>query len=323
MTQVFRDTIGQGTLEGIPDEFIRVELRGVSGEPVTRQPGMLSDKILDCGSFMRGTAVPEQYHGPSQMLEQMAEELSDFRRLDVSVRMKTGIESDSFSVRGDTDGRDSRNLIPLVWTTQDRSLSPWCPCSEYVRNEQEPTFVEKHQMSSEFSGFFLYSAMWFFSNTQLPVRPVLSLSFPVSDNSIQVLLGIATGDSYDRRYQNGFLLSPLSCVESKGRSYNRNSSPLSVTSVSMPVFVVGLIWAVSQMPVSVSRTWSLSSDILSTSGKLNLRNTPISGTLQADFFLFSVTGWPACVAVPIASGFHVVSCIVVYNILNIISITYA
>jgi hypothetical protein len=323
MTQVSWDTIGQGTLKGIPDEFVWIEFWSISGKAVTGQPGMLTDEFFGCCSFMRGTAVPEQHNGTTQMLEQLVEKLSDFGRFDVLVRVKPGIQSDSFSVRGDTDSRDSRNLIPFVRATQDRGLSPRCPCSEYVRNEQEPTFVEKHQVSSEFFGFFLYSAMWCFSNTQSPVRPVLSPSFPVSDNSSQVLSGIAIGGSYDRICQNGSLLPPSPCVESKGRLYIRNSSPLSVMSVSMPVSAVGLIWVASRTPVSVSRLWNLSSDILSTNGILNSQNIPISGILPADSCSVSVTGWPAGVASPVALDFHGVSCIVVYHIMNIISITYA
>jgi len=323
MTQVSWDTIGQGTLKGIPDEFVWIEFWSISGKAVTGQPGMLTDEFFGFDSCMRPAAVPEQYHRAMQLFEKVVEKFNDLRRFDVFVRVEPGIKSDSLSVRGDTDSRDSRNLIPFVRTPQDRGLSPRCPCSEYVRNEQEPTFVEKHQVGFESSGFFLYSATWCFSNTQSPVRPALSPSFPASDNSSQVLSGIATGGSHDRKCQNVSLLPPSPGVESKGRSYIRNSSPLSVMSVSMPVFAVGLIWVVSRTPVSALRLWSLSSDILSTNGTLNSQNIPISGILPADSSSFSVTGWLAGVASPVASGFHLVSCIVVYHIMNIISITYA
>jgi len=323
MTQVSGNTIGQGTFKGIPDKFIGVEFWRISGKMITMQPGMLTDEFSDRGSFMRGTAVPEQYHGPTQVLEQMSEKLSDLGSFNIPVRIKTGIKSDSSSFLGDTDSRDSRNLLPSICTTQDRSLSSWRPSSDNVRNEQEPTFVEEHQVSSEFLGFFLYSATWCFSNMQSPARPVPALSFLAFDNSSQAPLGIAIGGLGDKKCQSGILLLPLPCVESRDRSYIRNSSLLSVTFVSIPVFAVGLIWVVSQTPVSASRRWSLSSDILSTSGKLNLRSILISGTLPADFSFFSVTGQPAGAASPVASGFQKVSCISVYNILNIFSITYA
>ena len=323
MSQVSWNTIGQSAFKRIPDEFVWIEFWSISWETITVQTGMLTDKFTDRGSFMRGAAVPEQYHVTTEVFEQMAEKPCNFGRFDVLVRMKPSIKRDAFPFWGDTESRDGRDFFPSIRTAQDWSLSSWCPCSDNVRNQEKSTFIEEHQMSSKFLGFFLYTATWCFSNMQSPSRPVPVLVSPVSGNSSPAPLGISTDDWDDRKCQNGLLSLLSHGAESKGRSYIRNSSLLSGETVSTSAVEDDSIWVASQALVSNLMLLSLSSDTRSTSEIPNLQSSLFSGTLPADFSFSSATRWHAGVAFPVALGFRRVSCPIVYNILNVFSITYA
>jgi len=134
MAQVSGNAVGQRAFKRIPDEFVWIEFWCISGEPITVQTGMPTDKFPDRGSFMWGTAVQEQYHMAEQVFEQMAEKSSNLRRFDVLVRMKPGIKGDTFPFWGDTESRDGRDLFPSIRTVQNKSFSPGCPCSDNAGN---------------------------------------------------------------------------------------------------------------------------------------------------------------------------------------------
>lgn len=83
--EAFRTEIGRdGALEPGPHAFDGVELGGVGGESVHREPGALGVEVgvrLDAAVGVE--AIPEQDHGTAQMATQVFEEADHLRRADV------------------------------------------------------------------------------------------------------------------------------------------------------------------------------------------------------------------------------------------------
>lgn len=323
MAQVFWNAVGQSAFKRIPDEFVRIELRSISGKSMRVQTAMLAYKFSNREAFMWCATVPEQYHITAQVAEQVVEELGHLRGLDVLSNMEPGIQCDSSSFRREAEGRNGRDLFPLSRTPKDRGLSPWRPRPDNIGNQKKSALIKEYQVGSKLSGVFLYAATNIFSSKQSPSRLVPDLVSLVSDNSIPSLLEISTDGWDGRKCQIDFELFPLPGAESRDRSYSRHSLLPSGESVSASSFDAGSIWVAFLAPVSNPRPGRLFSDTLSTSDKPSLQNIRSPVILPADSSISSSTRWPAGASAPVVFGFHKVSCITVYNTLNIFSITYA
>jgi hypothetical protein len=83
------------------------------------------------------------------------------------------------------DGGDSRNSCPPISVAEERSLSNGCPRLTDVRDEEKSTFVEKCEMGSKFSGFFLYWATCVSSTGQWLLR--FSLRHDVLASAMSIL----------------------------------------------------------------------------------------------------------------------------------------
>ena len=106
VAQVPWAAVGQRPLEIIPDEFVGVEFGRIPREPIGVQTPMASEKLFDQGSLMGIAAVPQKNHVAAQVFEQLPQEGDHFRRADVFVRMKSGVEGDALAPEGYRDRRD-------------------------------------------------------------------------------------------------------------------------------------------------------------------------------------------------------------------------
>lgn len=198
--------IGQGPLGLSPNEFVGIEFRSVGREAMDTETGMPLDKNLNASALVDGAAIPEQDHGSSQMLQEIAEEAHHFQPRNVGA-VEPSIEAHSLAGWGDRKSRDGRQAQPLVQVPQLRCSAAGRPGVTDVGDEQEPTFVEEHQMGSLLKGVFLYAAIGNASNGQWRLRRAPAPGAGASGRSSPVAPSIA------RRVPDG---SELGTVEQSG-----------------------------------------------------------------------------------------------------------
>jgi hypothetical protein len=163
--------VGQSPFGLGPNEFVGIEFRSVCRESVDAEPGMPPDKNPDTAVSVDGAAVPEQDHRSPQVLQEMAQETDHFQSGDVGT-MEPRIEPHSSADGRDRKGGDGRQTQPFVQVPQLWRPATRRPGVAEVRNEQEPTFVEKSQMGSLLKGVFLYAATGNASNGRWRPRRV-------------------------------------------------------------------------------------------------------------------------------------------------------
>jgi hypothetical protein len=108
----------------------------------------LKDNRLNCLGPMWQETIPYQNHTLFQLSFEGSEEIGNTESVDISIRMKTKIEMDSVSFRGNAEGCDHRNLsMRPCALVQDGRLSPRCPTPAHQRSHQHPAFINKDQES--------------------------------------------------------------------------------------------------------------------------------------------------------------------------------
>ena len=170
VAQIRGDAIGHRPLEMVPHELIGIELRCVSRERRGPQARMRAEKRFDHGALMGSPAIPEQDHVTSQVPEELAQESGHFRGPDVLLGMEPGVQRDASSLRRDAESRDGRNLVPVPGAAQPGGLPPGRPGARDVRDQQEATLIEEHQMGPTPFGVFLYAATGNASNERFLPR---------------------------------------------------------------------------------------------------------------------------------------------------------
>jgi len=156
--QIIGDAVCQGPLEIVPDELVRIKLGSVSRKEVCLEPRVSKQELPRGSALMRRSPVPEQDHGASQVLEELAEEPSDVRRLDVFAAIEAGVERHPPLLWGDADGGDGRDFTPAPGAAQMGRLAFRRPRPGHVRDQKEAAFVEEDQMGAKSFGVFLYAA---------------------------------------------------------------------------------------------------------------------------------------------------------------------
>lgn len=78
-----RPAIGERALGELPDAFIGVELRGITGKAVEVEPGIASLERANRIASVDGTVVPDHDHGTAEVAEQVPEERAHLGMLDV------------------------------------------------------------------------------------------------------------------------------------------------------------------------------------------------------------------------------------------------
>ena len=75
------------------EQLIRIEFRSIWRQQVHVQPRMFHQEATDAFSPVWQTTVPEQHHVTPDLTKQHLEELDDLFSTDVSVRVKSTVQS--------------------------------------------------------------------------------------------------------------------------------------------------------------------------------------------------------------------------------------
>ena len=111
---VSRDAVSRRSFEVNPDKFGRVKFRGVRGEVVGHDSGMIFKESLDLSGLVNGASIPEEDKSPLKMFEEMPEESHGLRPPDISGGIEADVKPQVFSTRGKTNRRYRGYLSPVV-----------------------------------------------------------------------------------------------------------------------------------------------------------------------------------------------------------------
>jgi hypothetical protein len=102
------------------------------------------------------------------MTQQGTEKDGDLDIGDVLVGMQVQIESDAAALGTDGDGRNRRDLIPLVAVPDDRRVAPGRPRPPDVGDQQESAFVGEGQVGLQVLRVFLSRSSDIVSSARWP-----------------------------------------------------------------------------------------------------------------------------------------------------------
>lgn len=323
MNQILRDSVSSCIFKVAPHEFIRIKLWGISWEKVGFNPAMQFNKPFDRTCSVNQTAIPYENDMPIDMFEEMPKKCLYFQCTDVFIRMKLAVQGNSFSFWRHADGRNSRYFRPVTCNRNARGLSSGRPSAFDTGNKQKSAFVKEYQMGSKTFRVFLYMAIFLVSISVWLLHRVLWLAFQVSDNSIREIVKTARDGSDDTLPQTASLLPLLPFWLSINRLDNhRQSRPLTVSGLTS---AFGQVSTFLDVRVQAWVLW-LRLHLLCASDAIeipNLLNNRFSLPLPTRYISFLAARWHVGAASRVAFGFHMVSCIILYNIFDRFSIAFA
>jgi hypothetical protein len=308
MTQIPGHAVSQGSFELCPDEFIRIEFRGVAWETMGVKPRVFTEELLDQGCLVGSAVIPQEDHGATQVPEQLCEKTSHFWEADIFIAMESGIESNAPAFRGDADRRDGRDFGPSSSTAETGSLSPWPPGAGNVGDQKEAAFIKKRQVGPKSFGFFLYEATDTASSDGWLPRPVPWPFSLASGSSIPDQSSASTGWPWNSESQNVFRLPrPRAVASIDPWNSQREGAPAEESRQASPSLfgikgrgVQGLAWAVTPAALLCGKP--------GTNAPRSLMRRPASSQCNDTFCRIRARRWPEAFAAPRSWVFHRVSC---------------
>ena len=97
---------------------------------------------------MRLRIVEQDDKRSSEMAQQMSQERGDSPTSDV-VQAELVVEPQPLTSSANGDRRDDRDAIVTVAMTVDRSVPPWRPAAQQIRDQEEPRFVEDDEVGTQ------------------------------------------------------------------------------------------------------------------------------------------------------------------------------
>ncbi len=159
LNEILGGKIGQVILGFGPDELVRIKFWSIGGKTFDMNPlASLLQKFLDDSASVDGSAIPEQNHLPSQVVQQIPQKFDHLHSRDVVV-MEAKIKSQSPRGGRDSECRNGRDSVSRVAVSEDRRITSGSPGLPQVRNEQKTTFIEEGKMGLKSLGFFLSAAI--------------------------------------------------------------------------------------------------------------------------------------------------------------------
>ena len=302
-------SVGQIRVVFAPDVFRRVEFGSISGKPFDMNAMTSSKEVPHFHALVDGSAIPKEEERSAKMLEKMPQKRDDVQSIEVMCT-HSDIESQPLPPGRKDQSVEDRNPVLLVEIVDLGSLSPECPGPLDVRDEQEPTFVEKDQLGLEPFGFFLYAAKCNASNVRWLPRPFVMLAAPVSGNLTPGWSGVSKHGNGDTRPRNICESdAPHGLVSTDPwRNLEPESQPEEVPKVSPSE--AGRACADAPAPVGNAIPSDPSLGSSATSETLSLRPHLRFELPPTVFCRLLKAGWRAGVASPGTLGFHMVSCII-------------
>jgi hypothetical protein len=166
-----------------PDCLDRIEVWGVSWQPLDDKPPALSKPDFDPRCPMRLSSVPDERKAMGQMSPQTLKEAQNLPAANV-VGVLSPVETVSRPTWSNGDGTDGGDPITTIPLTKDRRLASGRPGAPHNRLKHEAALIEKDHASSGSLGVFLYGASVLPAISEWRLRLAPGRSVPVSDNSI-------------------------------------------------------------------------------------------------------------------------------------------
>ena len=310
---VFGNTISNGTLQMIPDPFIRVQLRSIARKLKSPNAGVLFEPLLDRTRPVSHTTIPEQNKTSGQVPFEMFQELDDFRPTDVFLGMQPDVQINSLALWRYANCRNSRDLTPRTPTRHNGRLSFKRPSPTHRRDQRKSAFVEKDQRDLTSKSVFLYAAIDNVSSAGSFYDLFLVPVSQASGNSTPVQSKFARHGWDDTLHQNISGLPQPLFFGSTTQSYTHSLWPLASESqlTSFAAFHSALL--VVPVLLLTLMLFRLVPYTASAMHILHLMNILAFSLLPALFYRSLATQSRAGVASQAAFGFHMVS----YNHVNI------
>ena len=151
-----RTAVGKLGFEVIPDLFVGIEFGRIGRETFDVKSRMTSEKLGERWAAMNGPTVPQQHDVAAELTQQQPQEGSDFEVAEV-VEMEVTVETEPLACGAHRDCGDGRDPVVAVAVEEQRGLSAGRPGPAHGRDEQEAAFVQKSQICSQPTRFFLIS----------------------------------------------------------------------------------------------------------------------------------------------------------------------
>src|SRR2546425_8360464 len=126
-----------------------VQVGRIAREGLDVQPRTPGEQGANVGTLVNAAAVPEDDDVPAELAEQGAQEHRDLHMGDVAPRIEMDVEPAAPPPGTHRDGRDRRDFVAAIPMPDDRRVAAGRPGAPDVRNQQEATFVEEHQMGGQ------------------------------------------------------------------------------------------------------------------------------------------------------------------------------
>jgi hypothetical protein len=152
--KVVGPSVGKVALVVSPDELVGVELRGIRGKAVDVQARIVVQKLLDVLASVDGGPIPQEHNGPRDVAQEVAKENGDLDLGDV-LRVKVKIKTQALSTRADRNRGDGRDLGVPKPMRHEGGLSPGCPGSLEIGDQEEASLVQESQVRLQTCDFFL------------------------------------------------------------------------------------------------------------------------------------------------------------------------
>lgn len=290
MLKVSGNAVGQIPFEVGPDKFIGIKLGRISREVKGLDSRIAPKESFDELGPVDRASVPEKNDLAFEVAAKVSEELPDLSGSNVLVGIKARVESETFPLGRDRNGRDGRDFCPPSGDNEGWSFSFNRPGSLKIGDERESALIQEDQAGSKPNGLFLYAAKRDTSSSGwLP----LGVLWPSSAASGSSNLS-RSSDSTSCRYNN----VPGSSCARPGRYASRSKDPSSnrLPRALSPRRAPGSSSAdPTEAEVGPYGVWTSSPAVLS-SGRLaanappNLKTRPLSVLPSGKFGLVSISG---------------------------------
>lgn len=305
--RVLGNAVGHIMFHSVPYKFGWIQFRGIPGEEVGMNTGMIFEESPDRPGLVRTAPVPEQHKPSFKMPQKVSQESQDLRLPNVLQRMKADIQGDSPFAGRDADRGDSRDLRPSPGDFKNRSFSDSSPGLSDSRDKTKPALVEKDKGNFKPFGLFLYAAMNVASIALFPFHLALWLWSRASDGSSATLAGSSKHDRDDMSLQTDHRSLWPHFQASIGQWNSRFSRDLPQALAQASVSGARLVSQVYPALVLLSMLYRPSVYVDRSSSTPNLTNNRVLGLSSADSFRYPRALRPAAYAFQALFGFHGVS----------------
>src|SRR5574341_188726 len=152
-TAIVGPAVGELALRQCPDPFVRVQLRGVGGEPLEVQAGELGAQGADEGALVDLAAVPQHDDVAPEVAQELPEKATDLSRMDVLV-VELEVEAEALPPRADRQARDDRDAVVALPVAQEWGPADRGPGPAHAGDEQEPGLVYEDEVGAQPRGVF-------------------------------------------------------------------------------------------------------------------------------------------------------------------------